>query len=346
MKKTRTNNIYLWKIIFTYMIVAFHYPVTLGFLYERGYTWGWYIAVEFFFIVSGCLIYKNIDKYEEKYSGAWQYTLHRYKNIWPKYLMAFVCVFVAICITHQLTLREVGRKLLDSVLEILMLQGIGLNREWDYINPTLWYISILIIAGYVIYWFLTHHKDTFIKIIAPICLVVGYSYLYRYVGSLDAVIKTEGFYCNQALIRGFCDMSLGVYAAMLSDFLSKKFECIWWLRIIEVLLVVLVMILSLTDGNSLNDFAFVIMIFVIVAIGFLPRKYVAVDFIIEKWASITLNIYLIHELFRTYIMGAIFPDLEYGAINIVPTIVYFVLVTVAAIVMELIWQGCVRLVKK
>jgi len=340
LKKTQTNNIYLWKILFTYMIIAFHYPVTLDFLYARGYIWGWYIAVEFFFVVSGCLIYKNIKKYNEKYKGAWQYTLHRYKNIWPKYLMAFVCVFVAICVTNQLSIKEIGHKLLDSVLEILMLQGIGLNREWDYINPTLWYISILIIAGYVIYWFLSNHKDVFVKIIAPICLIVGYSYLYRYVGSLDAVVKTEGVFQNQALIRGFCDMCMGMYAAMLSDFFAKKFNRTWWLRIIEVVLVILVVVLSLADGHSTNDFAFLLMIVIVVAIGFIPRKLVGIDVVIEKWASITLNIYLIHELFRTYIMGLIFPDVEYGLFHIKETIVYFSLVSLAAIVMELIWWGC------
>ena len=339
LKKTETNNIYLWKILFTYMIVAFHYPVTLSFLYVKGCTWGWYIAVEFFFVVSGCLIYKNINKYDEKFKGAWQYTLHRYKNIWPKYLMAFLCVFVAICVTEKLSIFEMGHKLLDSVLEILMLQGIGLNREWDYVNPTLWYISILIIAGYIIYWFLTNHKDVFIKIIAPICIVIGYSYLYRYVGSLDAAIKTEGFFGNQALIRGFSDMCMGMYAGMLSDYLAKKFDRTWWLRIIEIALVILVVVLSLTDGNSTNDFAFLIMIVLIVAIGFIPRKYIGIDVFFEKWASITLNIYLIHELFRTYIMELIFPDVEYGVLHIKESAVYIALVTLAAIVMEIIWQG-------
>ncbi|MCR4611895.1 MAG: acyltransferase [Lachnospiraceae bacterium] len=346
MKEAKTNNIYLWKILFTYMIIAFHYPMTLSFLYEKGCTWGWYIAVEFFFVVSGALLYKNMSVYSDRYKGAWQYNLHRYKNIWPKYLMAFVCVFVAIVIKEGYGFKEIYRKLLDSILEIFMLQGIGLNRDWDYINPTLWYISILIIAGYVIYWFLANHKDTFIKIIVPICLVIGYSYLYRYVGSLDAVVKTEGFYGNQALIRGFLDMCLGIYAMEFSKFLYNRFERRWWLRIIEVVLVALVVVLSLTDGHSTNDFAFLIMIFVIVAIGFIPRKRVAFDSFIKLWASITLNIYLIHELFRTYIMDLIFPNLTYGELHVVPSIVYFVLVTLAAIVMELIWKGVLSLVRR
>ena len=344
-KRLTTNNIYLWKILFTYMIISFHYPFTLSFLYERGCTWGWYIAVEFFFVVSGALLYKNMSRYSDTYSGAWQYTLHRYKNIWPKYLMAFVCVFVAMSVTEGFGFKEIYRKLLDSVLEIFMLQGIGLNRDWDYINPTLWYISVLIIAGYVIYWFLANHKDVFVKIIVPICLVIGYSYLYRYVGSLDAVVKTEGVFGNQALIRGFCDMGLGIYAAMLSEYLDKRFTSRWWLRLIEIILVALVAILSLTDGHSVFDYTFLIMIFFIVAIGFIPRKRVGIDVIIEKWASITLNMYLIHELFRTYIMGLIWPDLTYGELHIVPTLVYFALVTCAAIVMELIWWGIRKVVR-
>lgn len=340
-----TNNIYLWKILFTYMIVAFHYPYTISFLYIRGATWGWYIAVEFFFLVSGALIYKGIDGYKERYGSAWRFTLHRYKNIWPKYLMAFVCVFAAIWITKGLSLKEACCKLLDSVLELLMLQGIGLNREWDYVNPTLWYISILIIAGYIIYWFLSNHKKVFVGIIAPICMLIGFSYLYRYVGSLDAVVKTEGIFLNQALIRGFCEMCLGMYAAMLSDYIGKKASSRWWLRIIEAVLVIMVLVLSLVAGHSTNDYAFLIMLFLVVAIAFVPRRYVATDGLIMKWSKVTLNIYLIHELFRTYIMPYLFPNLEYGKIHIVASIVYFVLVTVAAIVMELIWQGLKRLIR-
>ena len=137
-----------------------------------------------------------------------------------------------------------------------------------------------------------------------------------------------------------------MYAVELSQFFSRKFKSTWWLRVIEVVLVLLVMILSLTDGNSTNDYAFLVMIFVIVAIGFIPRKRVGIDVFIEKWSSITLNIYLIHELFRTYIMDLIFPNLEYGELHILPPVVYFVLVTAAAIVMELLWRGCLRLVKK
>ena len=338
-----TNNLYLWKIVFTYMIILFHYPYMLSYLYVRGCTWGWYIAVEFFFVVSGALIYKNMSRYSDTYRGAWQFTLHRYKNIWVKYLIAFICVFVAICVTEGYDFTDIYKRLIDSVPEILILQGVGLNRGWNYVNPTLWYISVMIIAGYVIYWFLANHKDVFVKFIAPVCLIIGYSYLYRYVGSLDAVITTEGAFGNQALIRGFCDMCMGMYAVELSEYIARKVNTRWWLRLIEVILVVLIFILSLTDGHSTNDFAFLLMIVVIVATALIPRKRGGIDIFIEKWASITLNIYLIHELIRTYIMGLIFPELTYGAPNILPTLVYVVIVTAAAVALELIWQGCRRL---
>ena len=104
-------------------------------------------------------------------------------------------------------------------------------------------------------------------------------------------------------------------------------------------------VLSLTDGHSTNDFVFLIMIVLIVAIAFIPRKRVGIDKVIEKWASVTLNIYLIHELFRTYIMELIFRSPEYGVLHIKETLVYFLLVTAAAVLMELIWQ-CLKMALK
>ena len=48
---SRNNAIDFWRIIFTYMIVVFHFDTTFPYVNRLGLTPGWYIAVEFFFIV-------------------------------------------------------------------------------------------------------------------------------------------------------------------------------------------------------------------------------------------------------------------------------------------------------
>ena len=331
-----TNSIYFWKIIFTYMIVLFHYPPAMGFLYNRGYRPGWYIAVEFFFIVSGYLLYDNLSRYRTRYETSCAYTIHRLQYIWPRYLFAFIIVFSVKGIINKYTIRECIGTLVDAMPEIFLLQGIGLNREWNYVNPTLWYLSILLIGGYIIYWFLLHKERTFVTLLAPVLVMIGYSYLYRYVGSLDAVTKTEGFYENQALIRGFCDMCMGIFAVKLRYWLEKHVKNIVVLKLCGSVLMLLVILGSLISGASTNDFSFVMLLVPAIAIGFIPYEKNKISDVIEKIAGYTLDIYLIHEVFRMYLMWMIFPEVSYEHANIKETIVYILLVTATAIVMDLL----------
>lgn len=51
------NSIYIWRIVFTVLIMVMHFNNVYSKIYENPHiTGGWYIAVEFFFIVSGYLL--------------------------------------------------------------------------------------------------------------------------------------------------------------------------------------------------------------------------------------------------------------------------------------------------
>ena len=62
----KNNSIPFWRIIFTYMIVMFHFDTTFPWMRELGLVTGWYLAVEFFFLVSGYLIYAKMDDYKKR----------------------------------------------------------------------------------------------------------------------------------------------------------------------------------------------------------------------------------------------------------------------------------------
>lgn len=332
--KRETNAIYFWKIIFTYMIVIFHFYPFLWMLNGKGCVVGWYIAVEFFFMVSGYLLYDNIDRYKTQLGNAWSYTLHRYKAIWGKYIISFMCIFIIICIEQSYKVRSIAGALIDAFPEMILLQGVGLNRGWNYINPTLWYLSVLIIGGYIIYWFLIYKEELFVKIIAPIVVVVGYSYLYRMVGSMDAVIDTVNFYENQALIRGICDMCMGIFAVKLNRWMRKEITSMTLLRLVGVTLFVAIILMSMISGNSTNDFTYVLLLVPAVAIGFIPYKQTKWSPFISRWSSITLNIYLVHDLFRAHLMPMFFYNVAQGKFYMPEFVIYITLVTMAAIILE------------
>lgn len=141
MQMKEKNAIYFWKIIFTYAICILHFNNII----EIRPLMGWYIAVEFFFMVSGYLLFSSVE--QGRHQSAFGYTMKRIKKIYPYYLGAFVCTFWGYCCFNNLHGKEIVSKLLDSIWEIFLLQGCGLGRGWDYINCTLWYISVLLIVG-------------------------------------------------------------------------------------------------------------------------------------------------------------------------------------------------------
>ena len=342
----KTNSIYLYKIIFTFIVALCHYPILYRHIYNHGGVYGLYVVVDAFFMISGYLLYKNIDRYKERYDSAWKYTLNKYKQMWPKYIATFIMTFIVICYVEEIRGFGILKKLYDSFFEIILLQAIGLNREWDYINPPTWYISVIIIVGYVMFYMLSKHRDVFVRFIAPICLVIGFSYIYRNVGSMDAVKDTFGVYGNTPLIRGFCDMCLGMYAVKVNEFLQDKIKKTWILKLFANVLLVITLVSGAFSEQTSNDFAFIGILFIIIAIGFVPRKRFAIDGFIEKFSSLTLNIYLLHEVFRTYIMPQCFGMPEDLKTEIVYTLIYLALIIVSAIIMELVWKGYKKLAKR
>lgn len=77
----KNNMISVWRVIFSYAIVFVH------FFNQYGHFTGWYIGVEFFFIVSGWLLSADLEK---KNRNTYVYTWSRFKRLYPEYFWAFL----------------------------------------------------------------------------------------------------------------------------------------------------------------------------------------------------------------------------------------------------------------
>lgn len=87
-----------------------------------------------------------------------------------------------------------------------MLQMTGIKCS-IYNQPT-WYISALIIAGYLIYYLLSHHTKMYIELIAPFSIIFIYSFLSIKIGHVNVWID-DILFTKIALLRAFAGMSLG-----------------------------------------------------------------------------------------------------------------------------------------
>lgn len=299
----KQNSIILWRIIFTYLIAFYHFDNSYVLTSYLGIRNAWYIAVEFFFIVSGYLLYNNLDGLAVTCKKGISYFAKRYRKIYPFYLGSFLLCFV---LYVYVTGERVIDILVTHVFELFCMQGIGLNVGWVYLNDTAWYISVMLIAGFIIYHCLVKWKDTFIHFAAPIIVMISYSYIYRYRCSLDAVLETEGLFLNQALMRGLAGMCLGIFAVELSRWLQKKQLDTLPVRLAGVCGFLFVIVCAVKYGRSEMDFLFAAVLTVSVAIAFLPSKAKLFGYKwLQNWSDLTLCIYLIHYPFSEYVFAGI-----------------------------------------
>lgn len=332
----KNNSITVWRIIFTYMILIFHfdnkYCLSTGF----DLAIGWYIGVEFFFIVSGYLLYTGMDKLSEICHSGWDYFVYRYKRIYPYYLGAFIFSFIFYFATRKSAgIMDMVSFLSNDFFEVFALHGIGLDDGWSYLNNTSWFISIMFISGFIIFHCLLKWRENFCNFVAPLIIMISFSYLYRNMHGIGAVVQISGLYNNQALMRGLADMCLGIMAARLNGYLKEHYSNTRWIRPAGVLGFVFVILCSLKFGNSTTDFLYVMILTVSVAIAFLPSEHkIFRHRFIHRWSAITMSMYFVHDAFRTFIFPTYLGIPESIGMKFAYLFLYLLVVTVSAILFD------------
>lgn len=332
MNKQTDNMIYIWRIIFTNMIAAFHFGNVYNIAKDLGMLNGWYISVEFFFMVSGFLLYRQCKS--NKYESNVAYVKDKYFKIYPIYIICFIIAFLFK--TAGEPASRVAR-LYDSFWEIIGLHCIGLNRGWNYINGISWYISVLFICGFFLYYLLKNHEKITVNFLIPLSIMVFYSWFYRNGAILDFhIVDMQGFYINGALMRGTAGMGLGVIAAQLNSYLEKNAKNIWLWKVIGVIGFLIVILHSLKNGYSANDFPMAFILCICVAIGFLPNQKIKIPSVIKYWSKATLGVYLVHDAFRTYIFPKYFgyPESIRGRFKL--CLLYLLMVNIAGIILTVL----------
>lgn len=341
--KTRNNAVTIWRIVFTYLIMIYHFDNKYGISTRFNLTIGWYIGVEFFFIVSGYLLYDQLPVLAEKCHSGWAYFVYRFKKLYPYYLGAFLLSLISCYITGGISVKDVVRVFLNKYFELFALHGIGLDEGWSNLNNTSWYFSIMLISGLIIYHCLLKWEDNFVNFVSPLIIIVCFSYLYRNMDGIGAVVQIDGLYNNQPLMRGLAGMCLGIMAKKLNNYIRLNCNSTGWLRLLGNMGFIFVILCSLKYGNSTRDFLYTIILTVSVGIAFLPSesKIFNMSFI-HKLSKITMCMYFIHDAFRTFIFPYIFgfpTDLKR---IIVLLLLYLVAVTICAFLFDILIKWTVK----
>lgn len=212
----------LYRFLAAVLILCYH-CYWFAFRDETTQFSGCYLFVELFFLLSGFLMMKSIrhrvtpEMRQNPAAATWAYMRGRLRQLLPHHILSWVLVaMILIFLTEDIWPIEVFQ---IGWAELLLVNIFGFVRG-EYINIVCWYLSALVFASLPIYYLLLKNEDVFIKILAPILIVVLYGTLFDRKGSLaNTIIFTQyspflGFY------RAVADITVGCVTYRIYEWLE------------------------------------------------------------------------------------------------------------------------------
>lgn len=314
---SKNKTIELWRFIFIFSICIMHFNEsfqirTFGEV-KSAVLGGSFIGVDFFFILSGFLLYKTFYSKEQKSSfilqDAWHYTYHKIKSIYPIFITSFILLFIYNLITtSQYNLKNILFSLYSFKWELLLMSMFEIGDNF-YSNYPLWYISVWILVGHIIYSLLKQNKEFFINFIAPLTIVLGYAWYSNTYGTL-AIWSDYKVFLLVAWIRGSCGMALGclmyqLYLFLLKTIISNK--KLFLMNMIELFSYIKV-ITYIGKHPSQEDFFVVLCLCCIIVCSFLNQTLISCFFnnkISSILGSISRYMYFFQVTIHAFILDII-----------------------------------------
>jgi len=198
------------KLAFTFMIAVFH----LWAHYSGVNARGGFIAVEFFFILSGFFLMMQSEQALERRPSALKYSWDKAKKLYPHYIVSFLALFLYlnVAVEHNSPSKTLER-LFRQASEVFMLYGTILSDEKTRIyNSMTWYLSVLLIVGYILWALLKEHKAAVLTA-APVVIFWIYAYMAYTRGNTNNWRTHICFgVLDYAALRGIAGMLLGCLA--------------------------------------------------------------------------------------------------------------------------------------
>lgn len=281
----KKGSIELWRFVFTIGIAIMHF----------GHPNGFYIAVDFFFMLSGYLIANSVCYSGGSRSGSDIYT-HKLKRLYPQYFVAYFLMLIWNIFIYGCTINETFCA--DAILELLFAQM--LFPYTNAINGITWYVSALVICLPVVIALIKYHRHIYSAVIAPVIAVIAYSFLLGGWGHVDFGFVWLG-YINGGLIRAVGGLSAGVFCYYISCRYEEQIKSIHkhLLSTMECLIGLIVIVCASNLRQTKMDAVLIILLAMLIVIAFHDNGWFAklCDHSIIKWiGNLSYSIYL-NQLF-------------------------------------------------
>ena len=279
-------------------LLRFFFCMCIVIHHASGYPLGAYLGVDFFFLLSGFFLmryYSNDMRTEEApaLAAIW-YTKKRYFRLLPHYLFSFLLgIGVYVCVWEDIAPDFL---MTDYIWEILMMGAAGISLNTAI--PAGWYCSALIISGFIVYFLLGKFKSSYLYVMAPVSLVLVFSWMYRNIGHLNRWTQVDTFIAT-GVLRGFAEMGLGCLCFEIYHVLkSKECRCKVLHTVLECACFCYIAY-TIIMGPSSKDFICVLVMAVLIVSLFLEKSLWSQIFnnrLSYFLGSISIGIYLNHSV--------------------------------------------------
>lgn len=318
------------RFIFMIQICVWHYFGPFGFM-KAGF-----LGVEFYFILAGYFIYYNVSKSQNTLSTI-HYSLKKVKKFYIEYVLALLLTYI---VSYPLVVRGINNngvlfEILKFFGQLLFIQNTGPFPN-GYNSPV-WFFSILVWGGGLVYLLTRDFKRLSLSIFYPLLLILFLSYCFQENGKGLEQWGVVGGAFPIALIRGVAEMGFGVIIGYAYDKYLKKITLAT--NLINVILIISVLFycwISLTKSGVQYSFIFIP---IILLSAFYPSSITCKLFqniIWNKLGKLSFSLFLIHvplgrviKNFPFFNLGVDSPNAVYGfiiyLILLVPLSYYFML---------------------
>ncbi len=248
MNNSNKRNYYIdfLKLIFSVIIVCYHSWIFTGNYGSGVFNRGFY-AVDFYFIVTGFLFIKSVEKiYNEKRNEPVglldvKFVFNKIKNILPSIILIFIIGYFLVFRRESLNYHTA---LSDSIVTEFF--SLGFLGKGMLVNLGCWYVSVMILVLFILFPLVYKYKKDFNYLISPLIIIFTLGIcIFNNINVMDPLSKKfifiNGFY------KGLIFINLGVISYELCSCL-KKIELSRRIRIFMTIietLIYLILILNM-----------------------------------------------------------------------------------------------------
>ncbi len=320
--KKHIGSIDLLRFVFSLVIVIFHAKhfdtaPEGGLFADAGY-----IAVEFFFLVSGFLMAGTLAR---KADTPWEslgketlgFVWNKVRAILLTYAMCVVFSFASTVIQEQYTFKEAVKQFLRAIFDVLLLRASGIGVA--NVTSATWYLSAMFISMVLLYPLMRKFRENFTCIIAPLIVIFGLGYVSQKFGHLNLQVK-EWNVVYPGIIRAVSELSLGAICYALCRKLREvRFTTLSRVLITLAQVVGYAAVIFFTTRLPAKRFDYVLLLILAVCVTLsFSGQGVAADLFQGKFfrflGRLSLNLYLHHRWVEFYLNWRLPASLGYGKI--------------------------------